>query len=235
MWSYNYSPELYHYGVMGMKWGHRKALYNKDGSLTARGMRAQNEKNKMIKRAQTGIKDNKEDIKYYQGYLNDIAKKGIKSESAQHVYRTDSRVAGSLSKIDKSFKDKKTPSGYKDYENLTTKQKKMVVNEVKKRHEDYIKTNKKLIKEGEATLKKLKTSDMSYYDAVASSKRMRKAASVVGAVLAGGGYAYAQMRKGNSVSVAKTLGASYAGGIAGGAVGGMLGDKIYKQNKRLKQ
>lgn len=24
MWQYNYSPELYHYGVMGMRWGHRK-------------------------------------------------------------------------------------------------------------------------------------------------------------------------------------------------------------------
>lgn len=57
-----YSSELYHHGVLGMKWGVRR-YQNKDGSLTAAGRRRNQKLDHKIRRVDTYEKRNAERLK----------------------------------------------------------------------------------------------------------------------------------------------------------------------------
>lgn len=54
MWQYGQTNELYHHGILGMKWGIRR-FQNKDGSLTAEGRKRQNEKDGFLKKSNKSV------------------------------------------------------------------------------------------------------------------------------------------------------------------------------------
>ena len=55
MWEYNYTNELYHYGIRGMKWGVRR-YQNKDGSYTNTGKKRRSQDPETIQKRKATAK-----------------------------------------------------------------------------------------------------------------------------------------------------------------------------------
>ena len=82
MWQYNYTDELYHYGVPSMRCGHRKARkYVTKASTSRRSANEYDEKSKMA--AQKGEKDNARMFSNYANRARQDAEKYAKKAKEQ--------------------------------------------------------------------------------------------------------------------------------------------------------
>lgn len=73
MWTYNNTDELYHYGILGMKWGVRR-YQNKDGSLTNAGKKRYYTTGRFgeIILSEKGKKFNKKNTKQFNSYKKSV-------------------------------------------------------------------------------------------------------------------------------------------------------------------
>ena len=100
MWSYNYSDELYHYGVKGMKWGVRRnrktSSYRSTGIKSALARRS-NEK------VDKGFKDWKENSQKKNNAI-ELGKKANLSRMAYESNRSDKTLKSDYKKANKTYK-----------------------------------------------------------------------------------------------------------------------------------
>ena len=233
MWQYNYSPELYHYGVMGMKWGVRR-YQNKDGSLTAAGKKRQAKRDAAISRYEKTISRSQKEKDYSKKALEDIELNKKNSKYVKEKYYND--FADALA--DKQEYLTKNGEQLKDYEKLNKKQKKELTKDAIESYKHDLERAKNKIEVGQKAIKSVKNTPIwktSYVESERKSNKMTAAGVLVGAALpVVGTYLITKKTGGTGFAVVGSLlyGSPF-GAVAGGAAGMAIGDRLFKTRRYL--
>lgn len=116
MWQYNNTDELCHYGVLGMRWGHRR-YQNEDGSLTNAGKKrydkmSPDKLNKILKkevrkiRSKSGERTGWSNKFIWNNTIGENSKQAITSY-IKKMKQIDDKYNNKVQKLDKLYRNKK--------------------------------------------------------------------------------------------------------------------------------